>query len=75
MITLIFILLIATAFAYYMHQRLKIRRQQEHERRMDRFENLMELLKKQNSDKEDERSPAVGGTRDDDDPDSYRDKS
>jgi hypothetical protein len=66
MITVIILLLIAASFAYYMQQRLKIRREQEHERRIERFENLMELLKKQNSDKEDEGSPAVGGTRDDD---------
>lgn len=45
MITIIFILLIATAFAYYMHQRLKNRREQEHERRMERFERLMDQLK------------------------------
>jgi len=62
MIPVIIILLIATSFAYYMQQRLRIRREQEHERRIERFENLMELLKKQNSDKEDERSVA----RDDD---------
>ena len=62
MITVIILLLIAASFAYYMQQRLKIRREQEHERRIERFENLMELLKKQNSDKEDERSVA----RDDD---------
>ena len=56
MITVIILLLIAGSFAYYMQQRLKIRREQEHERRMERFENLMELLKKQNSNKEYERS-------------------
>jgi preprotein translocase subunit YajC len=55
MITIIFILLIATAFAYYMHQRVKRRREEEHERRMERFENLMELLKKQKSDKDYEK--------------------
>ncbi|TMI61580.1 MAG: hypothetical protein E6H07_18855 [Bacteroidetes bacterium] len=71
MIPVIIILLIAASFAYYMQQRLKIRREQEHERRMERFENLMGLLKKQNSDKEDERSVARG----DDDPDSYRNKN
>jgi 5-carboxymethyl-2-hydroxymuconate isomerase len=49
MITIIFILLIAISFAGYMHQRLKIRREREHEKRMERFENLMELLKKQHS--------------------------
>jgi hypothetical protein len=63
MITVIILLLIAAAFAYYMHQRLKIRREQEHERRMERFENLMELLKKQNSDKNDD--PPKADARDD----------
>ena len=63
MITLIFILLIAVAFVNYMHQRLKTRREQEHERRMERFENLMEILKKQNSDKDDD--PPKADARDD----------
>ena len=46
MITIIFILLIATAFAYYMNQRVKRRREVEHERRIERFERLMEQLNK-----------------------------
>lgn len=49
MITIITILLIAMSFAWYMHQRVKIMRERDHERRMKRFENLMELLKKQHS--------------------------
>ena len=49
MLTVIIILLIAMTFAYYMNQRLKARRERDHERRMERFENLMDVLKKQNS--------------------------
>jgi preprotein translocase subunit YajC len=54
MITIIFLLLIAAAFANYMHQRVKRRREDEHEKRMERFERLMEQLKstKENSDLE-----------------------
>ena len=47
------------------------RREYEHERRQERFERLMDMLQKTNSDKENERSIAKDG----DDPDSYRDKS
>ena len=47
---MVFILLIAIMFAYYMHQKLRIRRERDHERRMERFERLMEILQKQNSD-------------------------
>jgi preprotein translocase subunit YajC len=54
MITIIILLIIAMTFAYYMHQRLKIRREQEHERRMERFEMLMQQLKKANENSEPE---------------------
>ena len=33
------------SFAYYMNQRLRIRRESEHEKRMERFEKLMDNLK------------------------------
>jgi 5-carboxymethyl-2-hydroxymuconate isomerase len=65
MITIIFILLIAISFAGYMHQRLKIRREREHEKRMERFENLMDVLKKQNSDTNVSRKEAGSNTRED----------
>ena len=45
MLTVIIILLVAMSFAYYMNQRLRIRRETEHEKRMERFEKLMDNLK------------------------------
>jgi len=47
------------------------RREYEHERRQERFERLMDLLQKSNSDKE----VQVSDTTEAEDPDSYRDKS
>ena len=59
-ISIFIALLIAMTFAYYMIQRLKIRRERDHEKRMERFESLMEVLKKQNS----EPNVQVSDTRD-----------
>jgi hypothetical protein len=47
--------------ANYMWQRDRNRKKEEHERRMERFDRLMELLKKPNSDKE----AQVGDTTED----------
>ena len=49
MILIIFV--IAIMLAFYMQKKLQARREAEHERRMERFEKLVDLLKKHNSDK------------------------
>ena len=56
MILIIIIALICLLIAHYMLQRERHRREDAHERRMERFERLMELLRKPNSDKNDEVS-------------------
>ena len=60
MVLIIFV--IAIMFAFYMQKKLQLRREYEHEKRQERFERLMDLLKKPNRNDEDERSVA----RDDD---------
>jgi len=63
MILIILVILVAaTILNSYLMRREAIRREYEHERRQERFESLMNLLQKPNSDKNDE----VSDTRDDD---------
>jgi hypothetical protein len=72
MVLIVLIILVAAIILNsYMQRKEANRREYEHERRQERFERLMDLLQKSNSDKENERSIAKDG----DDPDSYRDKS
>jgi type II secretory pathway component PulJ len=72
MVLIVLIILVAAIILNsYMQRKEANRREYEHERRQERFERLMDLLQKSNSDKENEQSIAKDG----DDPDSYRDKS
>ena len=79
MIVIILVILVAaTILNSYIMRREALRKEYEHERREERFERLMNLLQKPNSDKNDEgANPPLEDlkTRDDDNPDSYRDKS
>ena len=54
--------IICMVIANYMWQRERNRKKEEHERRMERFNRLMEILKKPNSEANDE----VSDTTDDD---------
>lgn len=54
------ILVIAIMFAFYMQKKLQLRREAEHERRQQRFERLMETLKKPNSDRDAQVSDTTG---------------
>ena len=47
------IYVIAIIFAYYMQKKLQLRREAEHERRQERFERLMDILRRSNSHKDD----------------------
>ncbi len=49
MILIIFVAAIMLAF--YMQKKLQLRREYEHEKRQERFERLMDSLKKPNNDK------------------------
>jgi hypothetical protein len=68
MILIILVILVAaTILNSYLMRREAIRREYEHERRQERFESLMSLLQKPNSDKKDDpESYRVSDTRDDD---------
>jgi hypothetical protein len=79
MIVIILVILVAAIILNsYIMRREALRKEYEHERRGERFERLMNLLQKSNSDKNDEVSNSSTGrieTTDDDNPDSYRGKS
>ena len=79
MIVIVLVILVAAIILNsYIMRREALRKEYEHERREERFERLMNLLQKPNSDKNDEgANPPLEDlkTRDDDNPDSYRDKS
>lgn len=53
--------ILCMVIANYMWQRERNRKKEEHERRMERFDRLMELLKKPNSDKEAQVSDTTEG--------------
>ena len=61
--------ILCMVIANYMWQRERNRKKEEHERRMERFDRLMELLKKPNSDKEAQVPTKNIGS---DDSDEYR---
>ena len=42
---ILLILAIAIIFAFYMQKKLQLRREAEHERRQERFERLMDMLR------------------------------
>ena len=79
MIVIILVILVAAIILNsYIMRREALRKEYEHERREERFERLMNMLQKPNSDKNDEVSNSSTGrieTTDDDNPDSYRGKS
>jgi hypothetical protein len=79
MIVIVLVILVAAIILNsYIMRREALRKEYEHERREERFERLMNLLQKPNSDKNDEGAnlPLEDlKTTDDDNPDSYRDKS
>lgn len=81
MIYIVLVILVAAIILNsYMTRKEAARREYEHERREERFERLMNQLQKPNSDKNNEVSnlpdeAANWKQQDDDDPDSYRDKS
>ena len=50
----------AIVLANYMWQRERNRKEEQHERRIERYNKLLELLKKPNSDKNDEVSDTTG---------------
>lgn len=81
MIYIVLVILVAAiVLNSYMTRKEAARREYEHERREERFERLMNQLQKPNSDKNNEVSnlpdeAANWKQQDDDDPDSYRDKS
>lgn len=68
------ILVVAIVLNSYLMRREAIRREGEHERRQERFERLMNLLQKPNSDKNDEvsnlRDEAANWEKQDDDKNS-----
>jgi hypothetical protein len=68
MILIILVILVAaTILNSYLMRREAIRREYEHERRQERFESLMNLLQKPNSDKNDDPDRyRESDTRDDD---------
>ena len=53
---ILIIYVFAIFFAFYVLKKIKLRREIEHEKRQERFERLMSILKKQNSDMIDEVS-------------------
>jgi len=55
-IIILIVAILCMVIANYMWQREKDRKEGEHERRMERFERLLETLRKSNSDKNDEVS-------------------
>lgn len=81
MIYIVLVILVAAiVLNSYMTRKEAARREYEHERREERFERLMNQLQKPNSDKNNEVSNLPDEAenwkqQDDDDPDSYRDKS
>lgn len=81
MIYIVLVILVAAIILNsYMTRKEAARREYEHERREERFERLMNQLQKPNSDKNNEVSNLPDEAenwkqQDDDDPDSYRDKS
>jgi hypothetical protein len=58
-IIVLIVAILCMVIANYMWQRERNRKEEEHERRMERFERLMETLRKPNSDK----NPASMNTR------------
>jgi len=62
MVLIVLIILVAAIILNsYMMRKEANRREYEHERREERFERLMDMLQKSNSDKENERSIAKDG--------------
>ena len=77
MILIILVILVASIILNsYITRKEALRRENEHERRQERFERLTNLLQKRNSDKNDDPdSYRESDTKDDDNPDSHRDKN
>jgi Flp pilus assembly protein TadB len=58
-IIVLIVAILCMVIANYMWQRERNRKEEEHERRMERFERLMETLRKPNSDKKVQESDTI----------------
>jgi uncharacterized membrane protein len=64
MIYIVLVLFVfAIMLAFYMQKKESFRREKEQDRRQERFERLMDVLKKQNSDKKNEVSDTTEGEK------------